>query len=76
MDVVLLEVNLTAGGAPIIRGAPRVGDVLTVDTSGITDGNGIPEDVVFSYQWYLAAGDGDTEIPAPRAPASPWTTPT
>ena len=63
VDVVLLEVNLTAGGAPVIRGAPRVGDVLTVDTSGITDGNGIPEDVVFSYQWFLATGDGDTEIP-------------
>ena len=55
----LKEANQSAGGAPVIRGAPRVDDVLTADTSGITDGNGVPEDVVFSYQWFNGATNQD-----------------
>ena len=58
-DVIRLALkaaNQPAGGTPVIRGALRVDDVLTADTSGITDGNGIPEDVVFSYQWFDGTG--------------------
>ena len=57
-DVIRLALkaaNQPAGGTPVIKGAPRVDDVLTADASGITDGNGIPEDVVFSYQWFDGA---------------------
>ena len=52
--------NRLAEGAPVILGAPRVDDVLTADTSGITDANGVPEDVVFSYQWFR--GDTSQDI--------------
>ena len=52
--------NRHAEGAPVILGAPRVDDVLTADTSGITDANGVPEDVVFSYQWFR--GDTSQDI--------------
>ena len=55
----LKEANQSAGGAPVIRGAPRVDDVLTADPSGITDANGVPEDVVFSYQWFNGATNQD-----------------
>ena len=55
----LKEANQSAGGAPVIRGAPRVDDVLTADTSGITDANGVPEDAVFSYQWFNGATNQD-----------------
>ena len=55
----LKEANQSAGGAPVIRGAPRVDDVLTADASGITDANGVPEDVVFSYQWFNGATNQD-----------------
>ena len=57
-DVIRLALkaaNQPAGGTPVIKGAPRVDDVLTADASGITDGNGIPGDVVFSYQWFDGA---------------------
>ena len=60
-DVIRLALkaaNQPAGGTPVIKGALRVDDVLTADTSGITDGNGIPEDVVFSYQWFDGTGQG------------------
>ena len=59
VDVVLLTPNFAAGGAPVIRGAPRVDDVLTVDTSRITDADGIPGDAVFSYQWFNGATSQD-----------------
>ena len=55
----LKAANQSAGGAPVIRGAPRVDDVLTVDTSGITDANGVPGDAVFSYQWFNGATNQD-----------------
>ena len=59
VDVALLAPNFAAEGAPVIRGAPRVDDVLTVDTSRITDADGIAEDVVFSYQWFNGATSQD-----------------
>ena len=55
--------NVPATGAPVIGGTPvaglvRVDDTLTVDVSGIDDGNGL-DDVSFSYQWL--ADDADIE---------------
>ena len=46
--------NSPATGAPIISGTARVGETLTVDTSGIDDADGM-SGAVFSYQW-LADG--------------------
>ena len=46
--------NSPATGAPIINGTARVGETLTVDTSGIDDADGM-SGAVFSYQW-LADG--------------------
>ena len=69
VDVVLLTPNFAAGGAPVIRGAPRVDDVLTVDTSRITDADGIAEDVVFSYRWFNGATSQD--IPGATAASFP-----
>ena len=46
--------NSPATGAPSISGTARVGETLTVDTSGIDDADGM-SGAVFSYQW-LADG--------------------
>ena len=42
--------NSPATGTPTITGTVQVGETLTVNTSGITDEDGL-EDVAFSYQW-------------------------
>ena len=42
--------NSPPTGAPIISGTARVGETLTVDTSGIDDADGM-SGAVFSYQW-------------------------
>ena len=42
--------NSPATGAPTITGTARVGETLTVDTSGISDGDGLTN-ATFSYQW-------------------------
>ena len=73
-DVIRLALkvaNQPAEGAHVIRGAPRVDDVLTVNTSGITDGNGIPDDVVFSYQWFYRDADEDRDFPGATGPSFP-----
>ena len=41
-------VNSLATGVPTITGTPRVGEVLTADTSGIADVDGLG---TFTYQW-------------------------
>ena len=46
-----------ATGEPTISGTARVGEMLTADTSGITDADGLTN-VTYSYQWL---GD-DTDI--------------
>ena len=46
-------VNRFATGAPTITGTPRVGEVLTVDTSGITDEDGLTNPR-FAYGWHVA----------------------
>ena len=42
--------NSPATGAPTINGEPHVGEVLTADTSGIADADGL-HDATFTYQW-------------------------
>ena len=56
--------NSPATGAPSISGTARVGETLTVDTSGIDDEDGLAN-VSFSYRWLadgvdIAGATGDT----------------
>ena len=54
--------NQTANGKPVIEGDIEVEALLTVDTSGISDGNGLTN-VQFDYQW-IHSNDGiDNLIP-------------
>ena len=46
-------INRFATGAPTITGTPRVGEVLTVDASGITDEDGLTNPR-FAYGWHVA----------------------
>ena len=48
--------NSPATGAPSIGGTAQVGETLKVDTSGISDADGL-DDVAYSYQWL--ADDAD-----------------
>ena len=48
------QANTPATGQPTISGTAQVGETLTVDTSGISDDDGLTH-AVFSYQWH---GDG------------------
>ncbi len=45
------NLNNAPTGVPVIRGTPQVGETLTVDTSGISDPDGMT-DAVFEYQWF------------------------
>ena len=49
--------NSPATGAPTITGTVQVGEILTADTSGIVDADGLT-DTTFSYQWLA----DDTDI--------------
>ena len=51
------EANTPASGAPTIGGTAQEGETLTVDTSGISDADGLTN-VSYSYQWLAA----DVEI--------------
>ena len=52
--------NADATGAPAVSGTAQVGEVLTADTSGIADPNGLPDDAQdFTYQWQRS-DDGST----------------
>ena len=42
--------NTPATGVPTITGTARVGETLTVDTTGISDGDGL-DNAAFAYQW-------------------------
>ena len=54
--------NTPATGLPAIGGKPQVNETLTVDTSGITDANGL-NTVSYTYQWILNDGTTKTDIP-------------
>ena len=53
--------NNAATGAPTITGTPEVGELLTADTSGIADPDGIA-DADFEYQWIANDGTTDSDI--------------
>ena len=42
--------NTPASGLPTITGTARVGETLTADTTGISDGDGL-DNAAFAYQW-------------------------
>ena len=53
--------NTPATGQPAISGTPQVGQMLTADTSGIADEDGLTN-AVFSYQWISNEGSNDADI--------------
>ena len=53
--------NTPPTGTPVISGTTTEGEPLTVDTSGISDADGL-NNVVFSYQWNRHAAGTDTAI--------------
>ena len=53
--------NTPATGAPAITGTPQPGEVLTADTSGMSDADGM-EGATFTYQWVRNDGSTDTGI--------------
>ena len=56
-----VQLNSEATGAPTISGTAQVGETLTVDTSGISDTDGLTN-VSYSYQWIRNGGGTDTDI--------------
>ena len=54
--------NIRATGQPSISGTEQEKQTLTGRVDGISDGNGIPADVEYSYQWIRSDGGVDTEI--------------
>ena len=55
--------NAAPTGAPTIdNAAPRVGDTLTADPSGISDPDGLTG-ASFAWQWIRVSGSTDTRIP-------------
>ena len=53
--------NTPATGTPTISGTALVGEMLTVDRSGIADEDGL-DDATFTYQWIRSDGGTDTDI--------------
>ena len=53
--------NHAAAGSPIIAGTVQVGETLSVDTSGISDTDGIVNSIL-TYQWIANDGTEDTDI--------------
>ena len=60
-EAVAARPNSPATGAPTITGTAEVGETLTVDTSGISDSDGL-SGTTFSYQWVSNDGTTDTDI--------------
>ena len=58
VTVTVTNVNEAPAGAPTISGTAQVGQTLTADTSGISDPDGLSNNVYYTYQWLA----GDTEI--------------
>ena len=53
--------NSAATGAPTISGTARVGETLTMDTTGIADADGL-SGAAFGYQWIANDGSADADI--------------
>ena len=54
--------NTPATGLPTISGTGQVDEMLTADTSGIADEDGL-DNATFSYQWIRNDGNSDSDIP-------------
>ena len=65
--VVPAKLNHPPTGTPTISGEFEVGKTLTVDTSGISDADGLT-DVTFSYQWVSSTWNRDTDIQGATGP--------
>ena len=57
----VVPANTPATGAPTIGGTAQVGETLTVDTSAISDQDGLSS-VSYSYQWIRNDGRSDTGL--------------
>ena len=53
--------NSAATGTPAIGGPAQVGEILTADTSGISDADGLTN-ANFSYQWIVNDGTTDSDV--------------
>ncbi len=53
--------NAEATGAPVIRGAARVGETLEAFRGSIEDDNGVPNAGTFTWQWFRVDANGDRE---------------
>ena len=58
---ILPPVNTPATGAPVVNGTVRVGETLTVDTSAVSDDDGMTN-AAFTYQWIRSEGATVTDI--------------
>ena len=65
--VVAAKANHRPTGAPTISGEVEVGKTLGVDTSGISDPDGLTA-ATFTYQWVSNNGLRDTDIPGATGP--------
>ena len=54
-------VKVTRVGSPMITGTAQVGEALTVDTSSITDPDGL-DNATFNYQWVCHIAGTNTDI--------------
>ena len=63
--------NTAATGKPAISGTATVGQMLTADTSGIMDDDGVPP--TFEYQWIREDADGMNPVDIAGETASTYT---
>ena len=54
-------VNSAATGKPVITGTTQLYGILTADTSGINDNNGLTN-AAFTYQWVRVDGNNEADI--------------
>ena len=54
--------NAPASGTVTITGTAEVGQTLTVSVSGVTDRDGVPSGVTYTYQWVQVDGTDETDI--------------
>ena len=59
--------NASPSGRPAVSGVLAVGKTLTVDTSGITDPNGL-SNPAFTHQWVRSISSTDTDISGATGP--------
>ena len=59
--LILPPVNSPAAGAAVVNGSVRVGETLTVDTSAVSDDDGMTN-AAFTYQWIRSEGATVTDI--------------